>query len=244
MSDFAIRRWTGAFGLATVALWLAQFPLYMAGPAPSVYDGGGYGAHLRAISTIAFTRILLDQGVYISMMVFAAGLRHLVQLARADYEWLGTLLFGTALVWLAVTLVADGLAGGAVLDAISAHPDPSVTRALILGGLLIYNGSTAFVMTALFLATAGVATLGTSLLPAWTGWLALIGAGLCLLFVPVMFAGPVDYERMYNVGGFVPAMIANFPPALWFVAASITLLFGRAGPAGAGSDAWSKARAS
>ena len=231
MNDLVIRRWTGAFGLATVALWLAQFPLYMAGPPPSVYDGAAYGEHLRAIHTIAFTRILLDQGVYICMAVFAAGLRHLVRQARADHEWLGALLFGAALVWLAVTLVADGLAGGAVLDAISADPDPSVTRALILGTMLIYNGSTAFVMTALFLGVAGVATLGTRVLPAWTGWLAFIGAGLCLICAPTLFAGPVDYDRMYNVGGFIPAAIANFPPALWFVATSTALLFQRKTPA-------------
>jgi hypothetical protein len=136
-------------------------------------------------------------------------------------------LFGTALVWLAVTLVADGLVGGAILDAISANPDPSVARTLILGTLLIYNGSTAFVMTALFLAVAGVATLGTRLLPAWAGWLALIGAALCLVFAPTMFAGPVDYTNAYNVGGWAPAAIANFPPALWFVAASVLLLFSR-----------------
>jgi len=227
MNDFAIRRWSGAFGVATAALWLAQFPLYMIGPAPSVYDGAAYSAYLRDISTIAFTRILLDQGVYICMLVFAAGFRHLVRQARSDYEWLGTLLFGTALVWLAVTLVADGLAGGAVLDAISAHPDPVVTRALILGTLLIYNGSTAFVMTALFLAVAGVATLGTRVLPAWTSWLAFIGAGLCLIVAPTTFAGPVDYDRMYHVRCFVPALIANFPPVLWFVAASIALLVQR-----------------
>lgn len=224
MSDLSISRWTGVFGLATVAFWLVQFPLYMVGPAPSVYDGEAYAEYLKSIHTIAFTRILFDQGVYVCMMVFTAGLRHLIRQARPDYEWLGTLLFGAAAVWLAVTLVADGLAGAAALDAISTRPDPSVTRALILGTMLIYNGSTAFVMTALYLSAAGLATLGTRVLPTWTGWLALIGAALCLGAVPTMFAGAVDYARLYNVGGFLPALIANFPPAAWFVAVSVLLL--------------------
>lgn len=228
MSDQSISRWTGMFGLATVTFWLVQFPLYMAGPVPSVYDGAAYADHLKSIHTIAFTRVLLDQGVYVSMLAFAAGFRHLVRQARLDCEWLGTLLFGAAAVWLAVTLVADGLAGGAVLDAISARPEPSVTRSLILGTLLIYNSSTAFVMTALFLSAAGLATLASRVLPVWTGWLALIGALLCLAGVPAMFAGAVDYSRLYNVGGFVPALIANFPPAAWFVVASILLLRRRA----------------
>jgi hypothetical protein len=77
--DLTVSRWTGAFGLATVTAWLAQFPLYMAGAAPSVYDGAAYGEHLRAIHEIAFARILLDQGVYICVLVFAAGFRHLVR---------------------------------------------------------------------------------------------------------------------------------------------------------------------
>ncbi|MFZ2071504.1 MAG: hypothetical protein WAV32_07930 [Halobacteriota archaeon] len=64
------------------------------------------------------------------------------------------------MVWLAVTLVADGLEGGAVLDALSGKADASAVRALIEGTLLIYNGSTAFAMTAMFLAAAGVYCIG------------------------------------------------------------------------------------
>jgi hypothetical protein len=225
---FNISRMTGAFGLATLVFWLAQFPLYMVGPAPSVYDGAAY-AEYRGIHMIAFTRILLDQGVYVSMMIFAAGFRRLVHNERAEYEWLGTLLFGAAVVWLGVTLIADGLAAGATLDAISDAPDPSVIRALILGTLLIYNGSTAFVMTAFFLAVAGCATHVTRFLPRWTAWLAFTGAALCLAFIPTMYAGAVDYARFYNVGGFAPALAANFLPALWFAAVSLYLLRRKAG---------------
>src|SRR6185369_16467348 len=37
----------------------------------------------------------------------------LIRQARAECEWVGTLAFGTMVVWLATTLVADGLEGGA-----------------------------------------------------------------------------------------------------------------------------------
>ncbi len=227
MGDIRVARCTGAFGLATVVFWLSQFPLYMAGNPPSVYDGLATSRQLNAISTIAFTRILLDQGVYVCMIIFAAGLRHLIRQARQDYEWVGTLLFGATIVWLAVTLVADGLAGGAILDSISHHPDPSAVRALILGTLLIYNSSTTFVMTGLFLAVAGFATIGTRVLPAWTAWLAYAGAALCLACVPAMYGGPVDVAGSYNAGSFGPALVANFPPAVWFIAVSVTLLHRR-----------------
>jgi hypothetical protein len=223
MGDLTVARWTGAFGLATVVFWLSQFPLYTIGHPPSVYDGQAFAGHLKAISSIAFTRIILDLGVYVSMLVFAAGMRRLIQSARQDYDWVGTLLFGSAVVWLAVTLVADGLAGGAVLDAISSEPDPSVVSALMLATILIYNSATAFVMTALFLMVAGLATLGTRILPAWTAWLAFVGAALCLACVPAMYGGPVNYTG-FTAGSFVPALAANFPPAIWFLTVSIMLL--------------------
>lgn len=223
MSDLTVARWTGAFGLATVVFWLSQFPLYTVGQPPSVYDGRAYAGHLKAISSIAFTRIVLDLGVYVSMMVFAAGMRHLIRSARQDYEWVGTLLFGSAIVWLAVSLVADGLAGGAVLDAIGSEPDPSVVRALTLATILIYNSATAFVMTAMFLAVAGFATLGTQILPAWTAWLAFVGAALCIACVPAIYGGPINYAG-FTAGSFAPALVANFPPAIWFVTVSIMLL--------------------
>ena len=141
MNDVRIARITGAFGLACVALTFGQFPLWTIGSAPSVYDGPGFARHLFDIKHVAFTRILMDQGIYISMLVFAAGLRHLIRQARAETEWIGTLLFGAAVGWVAVTVVADGLEGGAVLDTLNGNPDPSAVRALIAGTLLIYNGS-------------------------------------------------------------------------------------------------------
>lgn len=60
MNDLKMSRMTGAFGVACVVFWLSQFPLYMTGSPPSVYDGAAFGHHLLTIKTIAFTRILLD----------------------------------------------------------------------------------------------------------------------------------------------------------------------------------------
>ncbi len=87
MNDLNVYRWTDAFGLACVVLWLSQFPLYVMGSHQSIYDGAAFGQHLFTIKNIAFTRILLDQGVFVTMLVFTAGFRHLIRQARADYEW-------------------------------------------------------------------------------------------------------------------------------------------------------------
>lgn len=224
MNDAGIARITGACGLICAGLSWAQFPLWLAGSPPSVYDGGAFARHLFSIHHVAFLRILMDQGIYVSMMVFAAGFRHLVRRARPESEWLGTLTFGAAVVWLAVTLVADGLEGAAVLDTLRGQADPSAVRALVQGTILIYNGSIAFAVTGLFLAAAGWATFDSGVLPRWTGWLAFVAAALCAIAVPAMFGGPVDYSGFYNAGGWGPAIVANFPPLIWFLAAGALLI--------------------
>ena len=125
MTETRVARVTGIGALACVALSWLQFPLWVIGEPPSMYDGAGFARHLFDIRTMALLRILMDQGIYVGMMVFAAGFRHLVRHARPESEWLGTLTFGAAAVWLAVTLVADGLMGGAVLDTLRGDADAS-----------------------------------------------------------------------------------------------------------------------
>ncbi len=223
MNNLRVLHLTGAFGLTVVILTWIQFPLWMVGQAPSVYDGAAFGQHLLAIKNVALTRILLDQGIYVGMIVFAAGFRHLIRQARPDYDWVGTLVFGSALIWIGVTLVADGLEGGAVLDTLGGA-DASAVRALIEGTLLIYNGSIAFTITGVFLGAAGYATFATGVLPRWTGWIAYAGAVLCAMSVPAMYFGPVDSSGFYNAGGWGPAIIANFPPLVWFLVVGVWMV--------------------
>lgn len=237
MTDRGLARLTGLCGLAVVALSWGQFPLWMVGDPPSPYDGDALARHLFKISNIALTRVLFDQGIYVAMMVFAAGFRELVRRAREDCEWLGTLTFGAAIVWLAVTLVADGLEGGAVLDTLAGNADPSAVRALVQGTILIYNGSTAFAITAMFLGAAGWATLASGVLPGWTGWFAIVAAAICAACVPAMYGGAIDYSGMYNAGGWAPVIAANFPPLAWFLVVGIIFLRGEAASSTADTEA-------
>ncbi len=225
MKETALRRLTGVSALASVAIWLAIFPLYTLGdPAVSLYDGASIAQDLFRLRNVVFTRILLGLAVYVTLMVFAVGFRELVRRANPGYEWLGTLSFGAMVVWVGVTLVANGLEGGAALDAQSGHGDPSVARALTMGYLLIYNSSIAFVMTAFYMGTAAFATLATAILPPWTGWLAWMSVALCVLAIPAMYSGPADPTGFYNAAGWGAALIANFPPLLWFLAVGVILV--------------------
>lgn len=223
MTDTSIARTTGVCSLAVVGLSWAQFPLWLVGDPPSVYDGDAFARHLFNIQNVAFTRILMDQGIYVALMIFAAGCGHLIRRVRAGCEWVATLMFGSAIVWLVLTLVADGLEGGAVLDTLPGAADPSAVRALVHGTLLIYNGSIAFAITGMFLGVAGYATFASGVLPRWTGWLAYVGAVSCAACVPALYGGPVDYRGFYNAGGWGPVVVANVPPLLWFLAVGIIL---------------------
>ena len=234
MSDHHIARLTGAGALACVVLSWLQFPLWMVGAPPSPYDGDGLIGHLSAIRVIALVRVLMDQGIYLAMMIFGAGFRHLVRRARPESEWLRTLALTAAAVWLAVTLVADGLMGGAVLDTLGGRPDPSGVRTLVMGTLLIYNGAIAFAVTGLFLAVAAWATFDSGVLPRWTAWLGVTGAVLCALSVPAMFSDAVDPAGVYNAGGWGPAVVANVPPLLWFLVVGVRLLRSSGERAGVG----------
>jgi hypothetical protein len=225
VNDLQMRRLTGAFALSSVILWLPIFPMYMSGdPSVSLYDGVSIAEDFFRLRNIVFTRILLGLALYVTLMIFAVGLRDLIRRANAQYEWVGTLLTMAMVVWVGVTLVANGLEGGIVLDTLSGHGDPSVARALSMGYLLIYNGSIAFVMTGFFLGIAGYATFAVKILPQWTGWLAYISMLLCVLAIPAMYFGPVDTSGFYNAGGWGAALIANFPPLLWFLTVGILLI--------------------
>ena len=157
-------------------------------------------------------------------MVFAAGVRELVRRASPEHEWVGTLSFGAMAVWVGVTLVANGLEGGAALDAYGGQGDASVARALTMGYLLIYNSSIAFVMTAMYMGCVASVTLATGILPRWTGWLAWASVVLCVLAIPTMFYGPADPARFYNAAGWGAALVANFPPLVWFLAVGVALV--------------------
>jgi hypothetical protein len=225
MSDVNVWHWTGWFGLVAFLLFVSQIPLYLVGaPVPPINDAVAHTQHIADIRVVVLTRVLLDLGLYVCLMVFFAGFRHLILRARPAYEWVATLAFGAGLVWLAVTLVANSLEGGAALDTLGGKADPTAVRAMVEGSLLIYNGSIAFVVTGLFMAVAGFATLATGALPRWTGLVACVSAVLCVLAIPSMYVDVLDPTGFYNALGWGPVIVANVPPLIWILGASIAMI--------------------
>jgi hypothetical protein len=47
---------------------------------------------------------------------------------------------------------------------------------------------------------------------------------LCVLAIPTMYNGPADPSGFYNAAGWGAALIAKFPPLLWFLAVGVVLV--------------------
>lgn len=60
-------------------------------PPASLDDGAATAQALFTIRNVVVTRILLGLGLYITLMVFAVGVRDLIRRTNAEYEWVGTL---------------------------------------------------------------------------------------------------------------------------------------------------------
>jgi hypothetical protein len=225
MNKFKVFQITGWFGLAGVLLLALEIPLWIIpGNPPQISDAIEYSQFLANTRIIALSRVLIDMGMYACLMVFFAGFRHLIIKTNNEYEWLSTLTFMAGAVWWAVSLVADGLEGGAVLDTVGGMADPTAVRTLVEGTLLIYNGSVAFAVTGLFMASAGYAILATGALHRWIGWLACFSAVLCVAAIPAMYANTVDHNSFYNAAGWGPVIVANVPPLLWFFIVSVSMI--------------------
>jgi hypothetical protein len=221
MTDVKVWHWAGWCGMAGAILLLFEIPL----------SHVAHTQYLASIRVVVLTRVLLDMGMYVSLIVFLAGFHHLILTTRSEYGWVATLALAAGLAWWAVTLVAHSLEGAAALNTLGGKADPTAVRALVEGTLLIYNGFIAFTVTGLFMASAGYATLATGALPKWTGWIACASAVLCLAAIPSMGGGGVDPRGAYNFAVWGPVIVAYVLPLIWFLVASISMIRKREGVA-------------
>ena len=230
MNDASVFRWTGTCGLIAIALFFVEFPLYfLRGPMPSL-TATNLGAYSTRNAANMLAVVSLDMLIYCLFLIFLAGFRHLIRQARAECEWLGTLVFGVGVAYATITLVGDSLEGTIALDALTGSPDPSANRVLMESQYLIF-GSVGLILIALLLASAGSASIASKALPHWTGWLGYGGAVLCLVFVPSMFVGAPDLTAFYNPAGWgTTGVIAGFPLAAWVVAAGVSMVRKRPTP--------------
>jgi hypothetical protein len=129
MNNLKIYRWAGVCALAAIAVFFIEFPFYLIrGAVPGITESSKLVAFTARNGTNIMTCVFLDLVILTLVMIFAAGLRHLIRQADPQQEWLGTLLFGFGLVYVTITLVADSLQAATVVDALTVPADPTIIR--------------------------------------------------------------------------------------------------------------------
>ena len=222
VNDAKVRRQAGSFGVAGFVVFLVALPLYyLAGPEPPIDDTAATSAFVTRASTFILARATLaDPLIMIGFLVFLAGFRHIVRHARPDYEWVSSLVLGAGLVVITLELVGDALQAAAALDTF-VKAEPAVVRGLIEASFPFF-GAVGLLMSALFLSSAGYATLATGALPKWTGWVACGAAVANLAAAPSILLGP-DYRAFYTATGYV-TMIGQGLLVVWFAVASVSMI--------------------
>ncbi len=222
MNDLKVLRWTGAFGVASIALILVAQPLwFIGGTVPRLEDTVKFSEYVTRNNAIILTRSLADTLIIACFLVFLVGFRHLIRRARPDYEWASMLVFVAGLVFAMLTLVGDALAGGAALDTVGGKAEPVVVRALWEGSIPAF-GYIGLIIMALFMASAGYTILATAALPRWTGWVAYAGAIGNLVAAPAIYAG-ANVTGFYTADGLV-SLLSELPFLIWALSASILMI--------------------
>jgi hypothetical protein len=225
MNDQRIYRLAGFCSLSTIAVFFIEFPLYLIrGAFPSITESSRLVEFTARNATNIMTCLLLDLVILTLFMVFAAGFRHLIRQADAQLEWLATLFFGVALVYVTLTLIADSLQAATVVDALTIPANPIIVRAMMESMYLMY-GSVALFLMAVMMAIAGFSTIAGNALPKWAAWVGFVCALACLAFVPSMFVGHPDPTAFYNPAGWGPlAIAAGFPLAAWMIVVGFLMI--------------------
>ncbi|WP_222844234.1 hypothetical protein [Aldersonia kunmingensis] len=208
MTIGGVQRFTGAVGVAAGAVMLTQTPLYF------VYSGAPPDWNV-------LIRVLLSLIGITLLVPFLAGLRRLFVAADPGLEWVATMMFGAGMLYLAVSMVAQSMEAGAVIAAVDPI-DPTTTGALAPGQWLLY-GTTARLMSALFLFAAAYLVARTDVLPDWIGRCATALAVINLLFVPSMFFGS-DAADFYSAEGWGTTALVGSLFLVWILATGVALL--------------------
>lgn len=194
------------------------------GPAARLEDTAEFSDLVTRTNTFILIRATLaDPLIMVGLVVFLAGFCHLVKQARQDYEWVATLVFGDGLIVVVLALVGDGLEAGAALDT-WVKADATAVRGLMEGSFPIY-GAIGLVMSALLLASAGYAILGTGVLYKWTGWFAYAAAAVSLAVAPSILGG-TNITGFYTASGYA-TFIGQLAMVIWFLVASVSMIVKR-----------------
>jgi len=219
--------WTGFAALGVAVLTAAEFLIRQlaVGPRPGLDQVEALVEFNQRTHAGTLGVILTDTVLMAVIIVFLSGFRQLIVQTRRDVQWIADIGYAAGIAYVVVTLVGDGLVGGAALDASIDGGSGTVIRALTVGHAL-YFGSIGCVLTAVVSFASGYITLISGALPRWTGWLAVAVAIPNLVLVGTAFGG-TDDTSFRAAGGWGSVALGTFPWLVWIVAVGIVVIRGR-----------------
>jgi hypothetical protein len=221
MSGWSVVRWTGALGLAAVAVQLAGLVFASAGSTPSVNDPTKLLAFVKS-SHFALTTVELLYLIGFTLFVgFVAGLRAIAVSAAPEHEWLASATFGAGVVIAVIGLVSTGIALAAIAIAASSHADAAQIRLLFEIERLL-GGAAWLVPAAFFFGAAGSLVAMTKILPRWLALVGWIGSLLALL-ASFSAYGDSDPAASWSADGTV-TILAFLPFWVWTLCASVVFV--------------------
>lgn len=224
MSNEGIYRTAGVSGLLSIALVIAELPLYLSrGPMPSRESAGlvTYATH-NAWNMLAV--VALDVLICALLLVFLSGFRRLIANTQRRSMWLATQIFGAGLVYAAVVLFGDALQASAAINALSASPDPSFIR-VFLDGRYPFFGAMGLIFSALLLAAAGYIAQASRNFPRVTAWIGYVGAIVCLALVPLAAAGGPRLSALAETAQWgTMGAVGVIPLGIWMLAVVIQMM--------------------
>lgn len=220
--------WTGAAAFGVAVLTITEFVIRQVavGPRPGLGHVAALVAFNRSTHVGTLEMIVTDTVLMAVIIVFLSGFRQLIVQTRRDVQWIADIAFAAGIAYVVVTLVGDGLEGGAALDATVDGGNGTVIRALTVGHALFF-GSIGCVLTAVVSFASGYITLISGALPRWTGWLAIAVAVPNLVLVGTAFGG-TDDTSFRAAGGWGSVAFGTLPWLIWIVAVGVMLIRHRA----------------
>ena len=116
MTDQRIYRITGISALACIATFFIEFPFYLVRThVRGLSESSKFPDYAARNATNVMSCIFLDLIILSLIMVFLAGVRHLIRQANLQHEWLASLFFGVGLVYVTLTFGADSFQTSPIL---------------------------------------------------------------------------------------------------------------------------------
>jgi hypothetical protein len=168
------------------------------------------------------TRGLLTLVECASMLVFVACLSHLIRRTDATLDWLGSIVYGAGMLFVAIALVATAFEAGVVSGAPDGALDPT-TDGVLADANVLMHGSIKRLLTVVMLVPAGYAIRRTRILPAWAAWSAYFIALCNLAFVPSLYFGD-DVTKFYSAIGWGNSALVGGFIGYWILAVVIASL--------------------